>query len=56
MIDLFMILGAYLLGGMSTGYYLVKLWRQEDVRNQGSGATGPPMREEFWARRDFCLP
>ncbi|WP_172625375.1 glycerol-3-phosphate 1-O-acyltransferase PlsY [Desulfitobacterium sp. LBE] len=55
MIDLFMILGAYLLGGMSTGYYLVKLWRQEDVRNQGSGATGATNAGRVLGKKGFLL-
>jgi len=40
MIDVLLIVLAYLLGGISTGYYLVRLLNREDVRNHGSGATG----------------
>lgn len=32
--------GAYLLGGISAGYWLVRLRTGSDVRAQGSGATG----------------
>lgn len=55
MIDLLMLLGAYLLGGMSTGYYLVKLWRQEDLRNQGSGATGATNAGRVLGKKGFLL-
>lgn len=33
-------LGSYLLGGISTGYYLVKLRTGEDIRSTGSGSSG----------------
>jgi glycerol-3-phosphate acyltransferase PlsY len=33
-------LGSYLLGGISTGYYLVKLKTGEDIRSTGSGSSG----------------
>lgn len=39
-IDILIIVMGYLLGGISTGYYLVRLLRCQDVRNYGSGATG----------------
>jgi acyl phosphate:glycerol-3-phosphate acyltransferase len=35
-----LLLGSYLLGCFCIGYYLVRLFRREDVREQGSGATG----------------
>ena len=35
-----MLLVAYALGCFSTGYYLTRLIRGEDIRNHGSGSTG----------------
>lgn len=55
MIDLFMICGAYLLGGMSTGYYLVRLWQKDDVRNYGSGATGATNAGRVLGKKGFFL-
>jgi glycerol-3-phosphate acyltransferase PlsY len=40
MIDSLIIVIGYLLGGISTGYYIVRLLCRQDVRNYGSGATG----------------
>ncbi len=34
------ILGAYLLGSLSTGYYLVRIVKQKDIRDFGSGGVG----------------
>jgi len=38
--SLFCIVGAYLLGSISTGYYLVRFKTQKDIRNHGSGGVG----------------
>jgi glycerol-3-phosphate acyltransferase PlsY len=32
--------GSYLLGGLSTGYYLVRIVTGEDIRRSGSGSSG----------------
>ena len=40
MLDILIIAMGYLLGGISTGYYLVRMLRRQDIRNYGSGATG----------------
>ncbi len=40
MIDVLIIVMGYLLGGVTTGYYLVRLLCGRDVRNYGSGSTG----------------
>ena len=40
MIDGALLLVAYALGCFSTGYYLTRLIRGEDIRNHGSGSTG----------------
>jgi glycerol-3-phosphate acyltransferase PlsY len=31
---------SYLLGGVCTGYYLVRFYRGIDIRDQGSGGVG----------------
>lgn len=38
--DIVCIAMAYLLGGVCTGYYLVRLLAQTDIREQGSGGVG----------------
>jgi glycerol-3-phosphate acyltransferase PlsY len=38
--EILLISGSYLLGCLTTGYYLVRWRRGEDVRNHGSGAVG----------------
>ena len=38
--ELLMVLGAYALGSISTGYYLVRLRTGQDIRLLGSGSTG----------------
>ncbi len=40
LIDGVLLLAAYALGCFSTGYYLTRLIRGEDIRDQGSGSTG----------------
>ena len=40
MLDILLIVMGYFLGGISTGYYLVRMLRRQDIRNYGSGATG----------------
>ena len=46
---------AYLLGGVSPGYLLVRLRTGEDVRRQGSGATGATNSARLLGRRGFIL-
>ncbi|MDF7823335.1 glycerol-3-phosphate acyltransferase [Pontiellaceae bacterium B12227] len=38
--DIICIIMAYLLGGMCTGYYLVRLKLKQDIRDHGSGGVG----------------
>jgi acyl phosphate:glycerol-3-phosphate acyltransferase len=38
--DLIAILAAYALGCFTTAYYLVKLWKGQDIRQLGSGTVG----------------
>jgi glycerol-3-phosphate acyltransferase PlsY len=46
---------AYLLGGISPGYLLVRRRTGEDVRAQGSGATGATNAARILGRRGFVL-
>ena len=46
---------AYLLGGVSPGYWLVRLRTGEDVRTQGSGATGATNSARLLGRGGFAL-
>ena len=46
---------AYLLGGISAGYLLVRRRTGEDVRAQGSGATGATNAARILGRRGFIL-
>jgi glycerol-3-phosphate acyltransferase PlsY len=46
---------AYLLGGVSPGYWLVRLKTGEDVRTQGSGATGATNSARLLGRGGFAL-
>jgi len=40
MVDLLVIAGGYLLGSMPFGYWIVRVFRHEDVRTRGSGNIG----------------
>lgn len=55
MLDIFLIVMGYLLGGISTGYYLVRLLRRQDVRNYGSGATGATNVGRMMGAKGFLL-
>jgi len=55
MIDILVIVISYLLGGISTGYYLVKLLRCQDVRKYGSGATGATNVGRMLGPKGFML-
>jgi glycerol-3-phosphate acyltransferase PlsY len=44
---------AYLLGGVSAGYWLVRLQTGADVRTQGSGATGATNAARLLGKRGF---
>lgn len=55
MIDILIIVMGYLLGGISTGYYLVRLLRRQDVRNYGSGATGATNVGRMLGSKGFLL-
>jgi glycerol-3-phosphate acyltransferase PlsY len=46
---------AYLFGGISPGYLLVRRRTGEDVRAQGSGATGATNAARILGRRGFVL-
>jgi glycerol-3-phosphate acyltransferase PlsY len=45
--------GAYLLGGVSAGYWLVRVRTGGDVRAQGSGATGASNAARLIGKRGF---
>ena len=55
MSDVLIIVMGYLLGGISTGYYLVRLLRGRDVRNYGSGATGATNVGRLLGSKGFLL-
>jgi len=55
MIDVLIVVIGYLLGGISTGYYLVRLIRRQDVRNYGSGATGATNVGRILGYKGFLL-
>lgn len=55
MVDFVLTVAAYFLGGISTGYYLVKLWRKEDIRLYGSGSTGATNVGRILGRKGFFL-
>lgn len=46
---------AYLLGGVSAGYWLVRLRTGADVRTQGSGATGATNASRLLGRGGFAV-
>jgi glycerol-3-phosphate acyltransferase PlsY len=46
---------AYVLGGVSPGYWLVRLRTGADVRTQGSGATGATNAARMLGRGGFAL-
>src|SRR5215207_10054628 len=46
---------AYLLGGSSAGYWLVRFRTGTDVRRQGSGATGATNAARMLGRGGFAL-
>src|SRR5262245_14621671 len=46
---------AYLLGGVSAGYWLVRLQTGVDVRAQGTGVTGATNAARILGRRGFAL-
>jgi len=50
-----LIVGAYLLGCLTVGYYLVWLWRADDVRRTGSGSTGATNVSRVLGRPGFVL-
>jgi len=53
--DLLIILSAYMVGGISTGYLLVRFIRGEDVRLTGSGGLGARNVGRVLGRRGFYL-
>lgn len=55
MIDLFIVLLSYLLGGLSTGYYLVWLLKRRDIRDYGSGATGATNVGRLLGKKGFLM-
>lgn len=55
MIDSLIIVMAYLLGGISTGYYLVKLLLRQDVRKYGSGGIGATNVGRILGPKGFLL-
>ncbi|CAK8725823.1 glycerol-3-phosphate acyltransferase PlsY [Candidatus Electrothrix aarhusensis] len=55
MADLLMVLAAYLIGGISTGYLLVLLRRGLDIRSTGSGSSGARNVGRVLGRSGFYL-
>ncbi|HWJ03888.1 MAG TPA: glycerol-3-phosphate acyltransferase [Verrucomicrobiae bacterium] len=55
MLDIGLILTAYLLCGISTGYYLVRHIQQQDIRNYGSRATGATNVGRVLGKKGFVL-
>jgi glycerol-3-phosphate acyltransferase PlsY len=53
--DLLMVLAAYLVGGISTGYLLVRFIHGVDVRSTGSGGLGARNTGRILGRRGFHL-
>jgi glycerol-3-phosphate acyltransferase PlsY len=53
--DWLVVPAAYLLGGVSPGYWLVRLRTGADVRGQGSGATGATNAARVLGRGGFLL-
>lgn len=55
MINILIVVMGYLFGGISTGYYTVRLLRRQDVRNYGSGATGATNVGRILGSKGFML-
>lgn len=55
MIDILIIVIGYLVGGISTGYYLVRVLCRQDVRGYGSGATGASNVGRLLGAKGFLL-
>jgi len=51
MVDALVIAGGYLLGSMPFGYWVVRLFRHEDVRERGSGNIGASNVWRVYGRR-----
>ncbi len=51
MVEALAILGGYLLGSLTFGYWLVRLLRGEDIRTQGSGNVGASNVFRVYGRR-----
>jgi glycerol-3-phosphate acyltransferase PlsY len=49
------VIASYLLGGISTGYYLVRLTTGEDVRQSGSGSSGARNVGRALGKRGFAI-
>jgi acyl phosphate:glycerol-3-phosphate acyltransferase len=49
--DTLAVLGGYLLGSLPFGYWLVRIFRGEDIRAQGSGNTGATNVFRLYGRR-----
>jgi acyl phosphate:glycerol-3-phosphate acyltransferase len=49
--DALAVLGGYLLGSLPFGYWLVRIFRGEDIRAQGSGNTGATNVFRLYGRR-----
>ncbi len=48
-------LGSYVLGCLATGYYLVRIWFGQDLRELGSGSTGAKNVRRFLGLGGFLL-
>ena len=53
--DIVCILMAYLLGGICTGYYLVRIKTKTDIRDQGSGGVGARNVGRLLGRSGFLI-
>lgn len=47
------LIGAYLIGSIPTGYIIVKLAKGQDIRTKGSGSTGATNVKRVWAKNGF---
>ena len=52
---IFVVLGAYLIGSIPTGYIVVKLFTGQDIRTIGSGSTGATNVKRVMGKKWFFI-
>ncbi|MBO6181948.1 glycerol-3-phosphate 1-O-acyltransferase PlsY [bacterium] len=52
---IFVVLGAYVIGSIPTGYIVVKLFTGQDIRNIGSGSTGATNVKRVMGKKWFFI-